>query len=111
MFMCIEASLFKIMGKTSCNGYFHHISVVHRPFCKKGVANENLIIKGQQESLKLAALICTDAEEIGIVMVQNLINGAESAIMHVGLCIAKVSQAGYLEPEEVADISGNNIPS
>jgi hypothetical protein len=46
MFICIEASLFKIMGKTVCNGYFHYTLVAHRPFCKKGVANENLIVKG-----------------------------------------------------------------
>ena len=78
--------------------HFNHTSVGHRPFCKKGVANENLIVKGQEEGLQLAALICTDAEEIGIVMVQNLVNGAEPSVMHIGLGISKVSQAGHLEP-------------
>ena len=84
--------------------------MVH-PFIKNRVADENLVVKGQEKGLQLAALICTDAEEIGIVMVQNLINGAESAVMHIGLCIANVSQAGHLEPVEVTDISGNNIPA
>ena len=84
--------------------------MVH-PFFKKWVADENLVVKGQEKGFQLAAFICTDAEEIGIVMVQNLINGAESSVMHVGLCIAYVSQAGHLEPVEVADISGNNIPA
>jgi hypothetical protein len=46
MFICIEASLFKIMGKAFYIGYFHYTSVAHRPFCKKGVGNENLIVKG-----------------------------------------------------------------
>ena len=98
MFICIEASLFKIMGKAVYIGYFHHTSVGHCPFCKKRVGNENLIIKSQQESFQLAALICTYAEEIGIVMVQNLVNGAESSVMHIGLSVANVSEAGHLEP-------------
>jgi len=46
MFICIEASLFKIMGKAVYIGYFHHTLVAHRPFCKKRVANENFIVKG-----------------------------------------------------------------
>ena len=84
--------------------------MVH-PFIKKRVADENLVVKGQEKGFQLAALICTDAEEIGIVMVQHLINGAESSVMHVGLRIAYVSKAWHLEPVEVADISGNDIPA
>lgn len=80
-------------------------------FFKKRIANENLVVKRQEKGLQFDALVCADAEEVGIVMVQYPINRTEPSVMHIGLGIAKVSQAGHLEPVEVADISGNNIPT
>jgi hypothetical protein len=42
-------------------------------------------------------------------VVQYLVNGAEPAIVHIGLGVTKVSEAGHLEPVEVTEFFCCNI--
>ena len=79
------------------------------PFFKKRIADKNLVVKRQKKCFQFTPFICADAEEVGIVMVQYFVNGTEPAIVHVGLGVSKVSEAGNLEPVEVAGFFCYNI--